>query len=305
MLGASQEAIMPRMFPGAALIAMCLSTLPLSAQQRPDLSGVWRLDLAHSRMIGGTPAEGSGYQLTWLVNHREPNIAVVVNVRDERGSTEYAFTCTTDRQQCVNELPTLHEVRRMTAWWEGNVLRMSQQVTSPGGSFTANDRLFLMESGEQLVFERVVTNAAGDRPVRQVFRKLGPHPSQRPAPDPLPSVELPPELARVLRDYERHWHAGRADSLVGLFTPDGFIARRGGWVRGTAALREGLQRTSSDLRLRAVAYSMDGGVAYIIGNYGYGSDEGIPDRGMFILTLRRGDGGRWLISADLDGTIRP
>jgi hypothetical protein len=30
----------------------------------------------------------------------------------------------------------------------------------------------------------------------------------------------------------------------------------------------GLQRTSSDLRLRAVAYAMDGGVAYIVGNYG-------------------------------------
>jgi hypothetical protein len=113
---------MRRIFPGAALVAICLSPLPLYAQQRPDLSGVWRLDLAQSRMIGGTPAEGSGYQLTWFVDHREPNIAVVVNVRDERGSTEYAFTCTTDSQQCVNELPTLREERRMTAWWEGSVL---------------------------------------------------------------------------------------------------------------------------------------------------------------------------------------
>jgi hypothetical protein len=63
--------------------------------------------------------------------------------------------------------------------------------------------------------------------------------------------------------------------------------------------------TSSDLRLRPIAWSVDGGVSYIIGNYGYGTDQGIPDRGMFILTLRRGDGGRWLISADLDGAIRP
>jgi hypothetical protein len=296
---------MLRIFPAAVVLATCLSAVPLCAQERPDLSGVWRLDLTQSRMIGGTPSEESGYQLTWLVNHRDPDIAVVVNVRDARGSTEYAFTCTTDRQQCVNELPTLQEVRRMSAWWDGSVLRMAQAVTSPVGGFTADDRLFLAEDGERLVFERVVTNANGDRPVRQVFRKLGPHPSQRPGPEPLPSVELPPELARVLRDYERHWHAGRADSLVALFTEDGFIARRGGWVRGTAALREGLQQTSSDLRLRAVAWSVDGRVGYIIGNYGYGTDQGIPDRGMFVLTLRRGDGGRWLISADLDGAIRP
>jgi hypothetical protein len=46
-------------------------------------------------------------------------------------------------------------------------------------------------------------------------------------------------------------------------------------------------------------------VGYIIGNYGNGNEPSVPDRGMFILTLRRAQDGRWLIAADLDGSIRP
>lgn len=290
---------------GTVFTILTVCAAPLAAQSRPDFSGIWRLDPAQSRMIGAGHDAAADHQLTWLVNHQDPAISVVVNVRDARGSAEYSFRCTTDGQECVNELPTLQEVRYMTAQWKGDVLRMSQRATTRTGSFTADDRLSLSADGEQLVFERVVSNAQGDRHVRQVFRKLGPHPSRRPAPAPLPSVDLPPELARVLRDYERHWHAGNADSLVDLFTDDGLIARRGGWVQGTEALREGLARTSSDLRLRAVSYAIDDHVSYIVGAYGYGTDPGIPDRGMFILALRKGADGRWLIAADLDGAIRP
>ncbi|HUF04648.1 MAG TPA: nuclear transport factor 2 family protein [Aridibacter sp.] len=280
-------------------------TAPLSAQARPDFSGVWRLIPAESQMIGGGGEPDNAYQLTWLVKHREPEMAVAVNVRNAQGSAEFSFRCTTDGVECVNELTSLREVRRMTAAWDGDTLVMSQRASTPHGGFDARDRLLLTAAGERLVFQRVVTNEQGDRSVRMVFRKLGPHPSQRPPPEPLTSVALPSELERVLREYERHWRGGNAEALAALFTEDGFVARRGGWIRGQAGLRDALQRTSSDLRLRAVAYSIDEHVGYIIGAYGYGDQAGVPDRGMFILTLRRGAEGRWLIAADLDGAIRP
>lgn len=287
-----------------ATVLSCLVTAsPVSAQTRPDFSGVWRLDAARSRMIGAGEAPSPAHQITWLVDHRDPDIAVVVNVRDEQGFHEFSFRCTTDGRECVNELPHLGEVRRLSAVWEADVLVMSQRASTPHGGFTAVDRLSLSDSG-QLVFERTVTNARGERPVRQVFQLLGPHPSRRSAPEPLPGVTLPAELERVLRDYERYWRAGDAEALVALFTDDGMVARRGGWIRGVAGLRESLQGTSSDLRLRAVAYEVEDRVGYIIGAYSYG--DGPPgERGMFILTLRRADDGPWLITADLDGSIRP
>lgn len=290
--------------PCALMSFLAVASAPLTAQTRPDFSGIWRLDTGESRMIGGGGAPSDEYQLTWLVNHREPEIQVVVNLRDSHGTHEYSFRCTTDGRECVNELPSLGEVRRMSAAWEGDVLVMTQEADSPHGDFEAGDRLSLADSGERLVFERIVTNERGSRPVRQVFRKLGPHPSQHPAPERLPSVDLPPELDRVLREYEQYWHAGNANALVALFTGDGFVARRGGWIRGESALQTALQGTSSELRLRAVAYAADDRVGYIVGAYGYGTEAAISDRGMFILALRRGEGGRWLIAADLDGAIR-
>jgi ketosteroid isomerase-like protein len=289
----------------AALTLLLLAPAALGAQGRPDFSGVWRLDVAQSRMIGGGGPPSDDWQMTWLVNHRDPEIAVVVMVRNADGSQEFSFRCTTDGEACVNELTSLGEMRRMTAVWEGDTLVMTQRANTPHGKFDASDRLSLHAGGERLVFDRIVTNQQGDRPVRMIFQKLGPHPSQRQPPAPLPTVALPAQLDRVLREYERHWHAGDAEALVDLFTDDGFVARRGGWIRGHAGLREALQSTSSDLRLRAVAYAADEHVGYIIGAYGYADQPGIPDRGMFILTLRRAEDGRWLIAADLDGVIRP
>ena len=196
--------------------SFAFSAASAAGQSRPDFSGVWRLEAAASRMIG-SDTSGGEHRLTWLVNHRDPEISVVVNLRDEHGSHEYAFRCTTDGRECVNELPELGEVRRISAVWEDSVLVMSQRATTPHGDFTARDRLSL--SGEQLIFERTITNERGDRVVRQVFRKLGPHPSQR-APAPLPSVKLPPALDRLLRDYEKYWRPGHADSLTALFEDD-------------------------------------------------------------------------------------
>ena len=285
--------------------ALAQAALPIVAQGRPDFSGIWRLVPGESRMIGSGSAPPDDHHLTWLIDHREPDIEVVVTVRNADGSRELPFRCTTDGRECVNELSALNEVRRMSATWEGSALVMSQRAVTPHGGFEARDRVSLSEDGQQLVFERVVTNDRGARPVRMVFRRLGPHPSRRPPPEPLPTVDLPAELARVLRDYERHWQGGRPEALAALFTEEGLVARRGGWIRGTERLQEALTGTSSSLRLRPVAYAMNGDVGHIVGAYGYATEPGVPDRGMFILALRKGHDGRWLIAADLDGSSRP
>ena len=121
----------------------------------------------------------------------------------------------------------------------------------------------------------------------------------------LPSVTLPAELDRVLRDYERLWKARDGAGLAALFTEDGFIARPGGWIRGRAAIAPAYQATAGgDLRLRALAYSTSDTVGYIVGAYGYGETADSTDQGKFTLTLRRQRGGPWLIASDLDSAIR-
>jgi ketosteroid isomerase-like protein len=132
---------------------------------------------------------------------------------------------------------------------------------------------------------------------------VGPLHGQDPDPgeaDPQPSVQLPDDLARVLRDYERHWSAGSANELAALFVERGLIVRQGSWIRGREAIAQAYQNASGPIQLRAIEYATDGDVGYIVGAYGYGQDRPMEDRGMFVLTLRRESSGRWLIVSDLD-----
>ena len=126
-----------------------------------------------------------------------------------------------------------------------------------------------------------------------------------PAYAPLPSVQLPAELQRVLSDYERAWQAGDGVALAALFVPDGFVPVRQGWVRGSSAIQAAYASASGSLRLRALGFAVSDTVGYIVGAFRYGDAPGPPDMGKFVLALRRAPGGTWLIAADLDAGNRP
>ena len=114
----------------------------------------------------------------------------------------------------------------------------------------------------------------------------------------LPSITLPPALARVLTDYETNWRFG-GDSLVKLFTEDAVLTVGGKPpARGRAALAAHYAGPKGPLALRAIAYAAEGSVAWIIG--GYAMQRGEPDVGKFVLALRKGSDGRWLIFSDMD-----
>ena len=117
----------------------------------------------------------------------------------------------------------------------------------------------------------------------------------------LPDVALPPQLDRVLRDYERAWRAGDAAALASLFAEDGFVLQSNrSPIRGRPAIQAAYeaQGEGGPLRLRALAFATADTIGYIIGAYGYGNTPG--DTGKFTLTLRRAPGEPWLIFSDMD-----
>ncbi|MGH7713367.1 MAG: YybH family protein [Gemmatimonadaceae bacterium] len=128
--------------------------------------------------------------------------------------------------------------------------------------------------------------------------------AQGPTPPPaLPSVSLPPELDRVLRDYEKAWGASDGPGLARLFV-DGRVAltNSGRAVVGRDGVRQLYSGGGGPLVLRAIAYAADDTVAYIIGAYATKPDGG--DSGSFVLALVRPPGGKWLIAADMDRQYR-
>ena len=117
-----------------------------------------------------------------------------------------------------------------------------------------------------------------------------------------PSVTLPPELDRVLRDYEKGWTGKDPQGLSQLFTEDGFaLMSSTTGARGRPAIAKIYASAGGELKLRAIAWSTSGETGYIIGAYGYGA--GSPDTGKFVLALQK-VGGKWLIAADIDNGNR-
>ena len=120
----------------------------------------------------------------------------------------------------------------------------------------------------------------------------------------LPSVTLPAELDRVLRDYEKAWQARDAAALAALFAEDGFVLQGGrAAVRGRSEIEKAYKSSGGALALRAIAFATEGKVGYIIG--GFSRAPGEPDVGKFTLTLSKGRDGRWLIMSDMDNPNQP
>ena len=118
----------------------------------------------------------------------------------------------------------------------------------------------------------------------------------------LPSAHLPPELDRVLRDYETAWHAHDPAALASLFAEDGFVLRgQHVPVRGRSAIQKAYDKVGGPLALRALDYSTSGSTGWIIGAYG---QDASVDVGKFVLALKKVHG-RWYIAADIDNGNRP
>jgi ketosteroid isomerase-like protein len=112
-------------------------------------------------------------------------------------------------------------------------------------------------------------------------------------------VVLPPELARVLRDYEQAWQQRDAKALASLFAEDGFVLSSGTPpVQGRKAIETHYTGQGGPLALRAFHFATAGDVGTILG--GFASKAGDPDAGKFTLTLRKNAEGRWLIQSDMD-----
>jgi ketosteroid isomerase-like protein len=129
--------------------------------------------------------------------------------------------------------------------------------------------------------------------------------AEAPPPEIPPSVDLPPALARVLREYMRAWEGRDPAALAALFAEDGFVLSGGAPpVRGRAAIQKLYTGRGGPLALRAFFYATEGRIGYILG--GFAREAGLPDAGKFTLTLRQDADGRWLIVSDMDnGNARP
>lgn len=121
---------------------------------------------------------------------------------------------------------------------------------------------------------------------------------------PLPSIALPAEFDRVLREYEVAYSRRDAAALAELFAEDGFLLQPGSPpARGREAIATALQGEGGALALVPTAYRMSDSAGYIIGTFG--AERSAGEGGKFVLALERRATGPWRIAADIANPNRP
>lgn len=117
---------------------------------------------------------------------------------------------------------------------------------------------------------------------------------------PLPTVELPAELARLLQEREKGWNDKAA--LAPLFTEDSLVLddREPLWIRGRDGVAEFLATNfAKPYHVTPIAYTVNGSTGTIAGYFTRPLDNGTTRYfGHVLMILQKGADGTWRIAAE-------
>ena len=105
----------------AFLIALPLVTVV--AQQKPDFSGTWKLNIAKSE-FGDLAAPASR---TDVITHKDPSLWVNVTAETGDGKQQYTANYTTDGTEALNKIGP-RDVKTTVKWADHNLVFSSKLV---------------------------------------------------------------------------------------------------------------------------------------------------------------------------------
>jgi predicted TIM-barrel fold metal-dependent hydrolase len=116
---------------------------------------------------------------------------------------------------------------------------------------------------------------------------------------PLPEVDLPADLARLLRAKEKGWNDKAA--LAGLYAEDSllFDFRETRWLRGRDEVADSMSKNfARPFRITPVAYGTDGSAGHVAAYFTRGEGDAARHFGQVLFSLKKGADGTWRIVAE-------
>jgi predicted TIM-barrel fold metal-dependent hydrolase len=116
---------------------------------------------------------------------------------------------------------------------------------------------------------------------------------------PLPAVEIPADLARLLHEREKGWNDKAA--LTPLFTEDSLVLdyREPLWIHGRDEVTTYLSELyAKPYRMTPVAYTVEGSTGSIAGYFTRGEGAATKHFGHFLMSVKKGPDGMWRIAAE-------
>lgn len=157
------------LFSLAAVLALVAT--PAIAQDKPNFSGTWMLDVAHSD-FSGQPAPES---MTLTIVHKDPSIrATSTQKTPEMGEIKNDRTITTDGKDNANKLNMgMMGEQNITSKtvWAGKTLVTTYSLDVQGTSLAVKDTWALSADAKTLTSTRVISTPDGDFTLKMVFNK--------------------------------------------------------------------------------------------------------------------------------------
>ena len=117
---------------------------------------------------------------------------------------------------------------------------------------------------------------------------------------PLPEVEVPEDLSRLLRAIEKGWEDKSA--LAGLYTDDSlaFDSVEPRWIRGRAEVTTFLAEElfARPYRITPITYGVEGSAGYLAAYFTRGDGAAAKHFGQVLFSLQKGADGAWRIAAE-------
>ena len=113
----------------AALLV--ISAISISAQQKPDFTGTWKLNVAKSD-FGPIPGPDSR---TDVITHKEPAFTDEVTADGAQGKQQYTIKYTTDGKEVTNQIGP-REVKSIVKW-VGNTMVVTSKFDLEGSEVNA------------------------------------------------------------------------------------------------------------------------------------------------------------------------
>lgn len=150
-----------------ALLATLLASPAslLSAQEVPNLSGTWILQVTESD-FGPLPAPE---RRTDIITHDEPRLVVQRMTMAQGQEASLELTYTVDGEPHENDAGGAVAVSRLS--WDGRVLVMITTVSSPQGEVVLTDRYSLGPDGQTLTQARTLQVQGQEFAQRMVLKK--------------------------------------------------------------------------------------------------------------------------------------
>jgi hypothetical protein len=147
------------------LLALLAGAAPVLAQDKPDFSGTWALDVAKSD-FGSYPAP---QKATLKIDHQDPKLNIVSSAVSDMGEQNIDLKLLTDGTETTNDVMGM-PVKSKGKWDEKAVV-IESKFSIDQGDVTLTDRWTLSEDGKTLTVERHWAGAAGDTNQKLIHTK--------------------------------------------------------------------------------------------------------------------------------------